>query len=122
MSTKLLSLLNELFKLSHTQSLPKANQNAITIPIPSASNYMFTAPSAGYVCAYYRYVENGSQVYLGHSPTGFTSTTAMASIVTNVGSWIGAWIRVRKGDSVPMWMQVGDSAQGQIWFIPDEGS
>lgn len=110
------------FKLTHTQSVPKSNTSAINIPINSAENYVYTAPSAGYVCAYYEGVSDTGAIFLGHNVPGMLSTTAMSSVVSRNNGWIATWIRVRKGDSIVIWVDYNQASTGFTRFIPDEGA
>lgn len=118
-----LNLLSAAFKLTHTQSVPKPNSNAVNIQISSGVNYTFTAPSAGYVCSYYVGALDTGEAFLGHSPSPQSqSTTAVTSICRAAnGGWLGGWIRVRKGDQVAIWVNYNPGT-GHTWFVPDEGA
>lgn len=121
---KLLNEIRALFKLSHTQCVPKANSSAVIIEIASGENYLFTCPSDGYVCAYYRKAygtaEKPGAIFLGNHQN--RSTTACKSISTYAhDGWLGAWVRVRKGDICNIWVSYDGADEGQTWFVPDEG-
>lgn len=119
--------LRSLFKLTHTQSVPKQNNQAISLLdlVPVEKNYMYICPADGVISACF----NGCNIPSedGREPAIFlsdlnNSTGPVTCIMPAVHGWLGAWIRVRKGDKINLWISNKGYKDGYFHFIADEGA